>query len=118
MDDIEKNRVEYVTRLEEQLMHLKRQLDEAKPLADKWTPVIASENEGGVLRITLAFGGKRATCTVQTDLLLSSDATSITSSVVDSMVENLVFNQLTPMVRPVIEAAQRSSGAVANAGKW
>lgn len=118
MDDIEKNRVEYVTRLEEQLMHLKRQLDEAKPLADKWTPVIASQNEGDTLRITLAFGGKRATCSLATATLLSSDVTSITSSVVDSMVESLVFDQLTPMIRPVIEAAQRSTGAVANAGKW
>jgi hypothetical protein len=118
MDDIEKNRLEYVGRLEEQVMHLRRQLDEAKPLAEKWTPVVASENTGDALRITMAFGGKRVTATIKNDTLLSSDATSLTSSVVDSMVQNLVFDQLTPMIRPVIDAAQYTVGKVAGAGKW
>lgn len=118
MHDIEKNRLDYVAHLEEQVMHLKRQLDEAKPMAEKWTPVIASENTGDALRITLAFGGKRATATINTATLLGTDATSLTSSVVDSMVQNLVFDQLTPMIRPVIDAAQFTVGKVAGAGKW
>lgn len=118
MDDIEKNRVEYVAHLEEQLRHIKRQLDEAKPLAEKWTPVVASENTGDALRITMAFGGKRATVTIATATLLASDPTTVTSSVIDSLVQNLVFNQLTPMVRPIVDEAQRTVGIVANAGKW
>ncbi|MBT9138802.1 MAG: hypothetical protein DDT31_01379 [Syntrophomonadaceae bacterium] len=118
MDDIEKTRVEYVVRLEEQVIHLKRQLDAAKPLADKWTPVVNSENLGDSLRITMAFGGKRATASIKNDTLLTSDATSLTSSVVDSMIQNLVFNQLTPIVRPIIDAAQYTVGQVDNAGKW
>ena len=54
MDDIEKSRVEYVARLEEQVRELQRQLAEAKPLADKWTPVVAGEiDQGGKVRVTL-----------------------------------------------------------------
>ena len=118
MHDIEKGRVEHVAHLEQQMIHLKRQLDEAKPLADKWTPVIGSENTGTDLRVTLAFGGKRATVSVPLASLLQSDTTTVTSAVIDSMIKNIVFDSLVPMVQPVVQEAQRNAALTANAGKW
>jgi len=65
MDDIEKTRVEYVSRLEEQVRELQRQLGEYKPLAEKWTPVVSGEiTQENMVRVTLAFGGKRTTATL------------------------------------------------------
>lgn len=118
MQDIEKNRVEYVARMEETLQHLKRQLDETKPLAERWTPVVSSVNEGDNLRITLAFGGKRVTIALPTKTVVETDATTLTSTVVDTMIKNVVFDQLTPLVRPEIEKVQRAQGSIQNAGKW
>jgi hypothetical protein len=118
MQDIEKNRVEYVARMEEQVMHLKRQLDEYKPLADKWTPVVATVNEGETLRITVCFGGKRVTVGLPNASLLENDATSLTSTVTDAVLKNLVADYIAAAIRPEIEKAKFTVGKVANAGKW
>lgn len=118
MDDIEKNRLDYVVRMEETLQHLQRQMAETKPLADKWTPVIATENTGTDLRITLSFGGKRVTIGIPITTLTATDLTSMTSTVVDSMLKNIVFDALAAIVRPEIEKAQRDVANISTAGKW
>lgn len=118
MQDMEKNRVEYVARMEETVQHLKRQLDDAKPLADKWTPQVAVENTGDTVRFTLAFGGKRVTVGMPTAAFTTSDATTMTSSIVDAMIKNIVFDSLTPMVLPHVEQAIRNVSGIQSAGKW
>ena len=116
MDDIEKTRAEYVVRLEEQIGHLTRQLAEVKPLADKWTPQVASEIDSKDTRITLHFGGKRITATFPTQALLNGDPTGLASSVVDTLCESLVVEKLREVVKPEVEKLARTAPAIVGAG--
>lgn len=118
MDDFEKNRVEYVNRLEVQLQHLQRQLAEAVPNAEKWTPIVATELTGTEARVTLGFGGKRVTATFPSSALLNGDPTGITSSVVDTLCESLIVEQLRTVVRPEIEKLVRNASSISGAGTW
>lgn len=77
MQDIDKTRTEYVMSLEEQIRHLQRQLGEAKPLAEKWTPIATGEMGADGARITLCFGGKRVTATIGNAMLTNTDLTSL-----------------------------------------
>ena len=118
MDDIEKNRSEYVVSLEERVRHLQRQFDEVKPLADKWTPIAHSEMGADGARITLSFGGKRVTATIGNSVLTSTDLTTLTSSVIDTLCESLIVDRLKEVVTPEVERLMRSQNAIAGAGKW
>lgn len=120
MEDFEKNRNEYVGRLEEQVMHLQRQLAETKPAAEKWTPVVtgAVDPHTQDVRITLQFGGKRVTATVPSATLTTTDHISMTSSVVDTMCDSLVKDRLREMVAPEVERLTRGARNVSGAGKW
>jgi Zn-dependent protease with chaperone function len=118
MQDIDKTRNEYVMSLEEQVRHLTRLLGEAKPMADKWTPIVATANEGNILRVTVGFGGKRVTVALPNAALINNDINWSTSTVTDAVMKNLVFDHLAAVIRPEIEAAQRAVASVASAGKW
>ena len=118
MQDIEKNRVEYVARMEETVQHLKRQLDEVKPLAEKWTPIVASEMVNSQVRITLSFGGKRVTGTFPAEAFAGQDVISLTSSVVDTLCESIVVDALRVVVKPEVEKMMHSTKGISGAGKW
>jgi hypothetical protein len=118
MQDIDKTRNEYVMSLEEQVRHLTRLLGEAKPMAEKWTPIVAIANEGETLRVTVGFGGKRVTVGLPTAMVPNTDIMYLTSTVTDAVMKNLVFDHLAAVIRPELEAAQRQVSSVANAGKW
>jgi len=118
MDDFEKNRTEYVARLEEQVQHLQRQLGEHKPLADKWTPVATGEMFTEGARVTLQFGGKRINATITNDTLDHADLTSLTTSVIDTLCRSLVVDQLRVIVEPQVDRMLQSRRAVKGAGQW
>lgn len=118
MDDIEKNRSEYVVMLEEQLKHAKRQLAEVQPLATKWAPVVHAELAEDGARVTLQFGGKRVTATIGNSLLDSADLTSLTSSVIDTLCESLIVDRLREVVAPEVNKVLQNRGATKGAGKW
>jgi hypothetical protein len=118
MDDIEKTRHEYVVRLEEQLRYAQLTLSEIKPIANKWAPVVATENTGADLRVTLGFGGKRTTISVPTANIISGDVTTLTSAIVEAMITNIVQDVMAEQVRPHLEKAKVELTAIAGAGKW
>lgn len=119
MDDIEKSRVEYVARLEEQVRELQRQLAEAKPLADRWTPVVAGEiDQGGKVRVTLGFGGKRTTATVNLDVFLSNTSQDVTYSIANTLAESMLVEKIAEVIRPEIDRLMQGAKAVQGAGKW
>jgi hypothetical protein len=119
MDDIEKTRVEYVARLEQQVMDLQRQLSEFKPLAEKWTPVVAGELlKDGTARITLAFGGKRVTASVAASAFTSNTVQDLTFSITNTLAESLLVEKISEVIRPEVERLMRGAVAVNGAGKW
>lgn len=119
MDDIEKSRVEYVARLEQQVQELQRQLSEAKPLAEKWTPVVAGEiTHGGDVRVTLAFGGKRTTATISKASFLNNTTHDIANSIANTLAESMLVEQITKVVLPEVERLMHGARVAAGAGKW
>lgn len=119
MDDIEKNRAEYVLRLEQQVQELSRQLAEAKPLADRWTPVAHGElAHDGTARVTLAFGGKRITATVTRDAFTTNTALDLTTSIANTLCESMLVEKIAEVVRPEVERLVQAATAIKGAGKW
>lgn len=119
MDDFEKNRNEYVARLEQQLKECQRQLAEAKPLAEKWTPVVNGEiSQDGDVRVTLAFGGKRITATVTRTAFASHTTHDLTHSITNTLAESLLVEKIAEVVRPEVERLMRGVESISGAGKW
>lgn len=118
MDDIEKSRVEYVARLEEQVRELQRQLAEAKPLADKWTPVVSGELTDKAVRVTLSFGGKRTTAVVGIDVFHNNTPQDITYSITNTLAESMLVEKIAEVIRPEIERLAQGAKTVQGAGKW
>ena len=119
MEDIEKSRVEYVARLEHQVKELQRQLADAKPLAEKWTPVVAGEvAQDGTVRVTLGFGGKRVTATVTAAAFTTNTAQDLTYSITNTLAESLLVEKISEVIRPEVERLMRGAQSVKGAGKW
>lgn len=119
MDDIEKTRVEYVSRLEMQVQDLQRQLAEAKPLAEKWTPVVAGElAPDGSARVTLCFGGKRVTATISAATFAGNTAHDLTHSITNTLAESLLVEKIAEVIRPEVDRLAQAARSVAGAGKW
>ncbi len=119
MQDIEKSRVEYVARLEEQVRELQRQLGEVKPLAEKWTPIVAGEiTQNGEVRVTLGFGGKRTTATIGQSAFLNNTTHDIANSIANTLAESTLVEQITKVVQPEVERLMHGAKAAAGAGKW
>lgn len=114
MEDIDKTRLEYVARLEEQVQHLQREVANYKPLAQRWQPVATSKMTPDGAAITLQFGGKQTTGTIGTSTLLESDLTSLTSSVIDTLCESIMIDRLREIVGPEVDRMMK--GARAGAG--
>ena len=119
MDDIEKTRVEHVARLEQQIADLQRQLAETKPLAEKWTPVVAGEiTSDGSVRVTLVFGGKRMTATVAAAAFTANTEQDLTFSITNTLAESLLVEKISEVIRPEVERLMRGARALQGAGKW
>lgn len=120
MDDIEKNRAEYVLRLETTLQHANAELRKYREIAEKWEPVLNAEigTADQVARFTLSFGGKRATATIPFQTLANTDVTTATSAIVDVLVESLAVARLREIVEPEVARLQPSLKAIGGAGKW
>jgi Lon protease-like protein len=120
MDDNEKNRAEYVARLEAQFQHAQSELAKYREIAEKWQPVLHAEisTTDKQVRFTLSFGGKRSTATVQLNVLQQTDVTTATSAIVDALVQSNVADRLREMVLPEVQRIQPSLKAIGNAGQW
>lgn len=119
MEDIEKNRIEYVARLEQQVQELQRQLSEAKPLAEKWTPIVAGEvDQQKQVRITLGFGGKRTTATIGLDTFTRNTVDDLTFSIANTLAESMLVEKIAEILRPEVERLTSAAKAVNGAGKW
>lgn len=113
-EDFEKNRAEYVVRLEQQLQHANKIITELKADA-KWTPKVASEVSGANVRITLAFGGKTMTASIPTTSLELSTPEQVTSAVIETLFAQHIADKFRPVITP--EIARVTQNVRANAKK-
>ncbi len=120
MNDIEKNRVEYVADLEAKLEHAVGDVAKYKPLAEKWEPKAAGtmEPDNKEIRVVLAFGGKRITATFPVGMFVNNNTADITNAVCETMIKNLVIDQLRAVVHPEVTRLSEGAKAVSGAGKW
>lgn len=118
MDDNEKNRSEYVTRLEANLQHAQAELAKYKTIAEKWEPKCHAEVGTTDVRFTLSFGGKRSTASITLASMSRTDVTTATSAIVDTLIESNIAARLREAVQPEVERVQPSLLAIAGAGKW
>jgi hypothetical protein len=118
-EDFEKNRVEYVQHLENQVKHLQHTVAELQAQA-KWIPAVAMvmDPREQVARITLAFGGKHVTATVPQHTLVETSVTDTTSAVIDSFFVNLIADRFREVVQPEVERATTGVRSIQGAGKW
>lgn len=119
-EDIEKNRAEYVARLEAQLQHATSEAAKYKSIAEKWQPVCHGELDPNSqqVRFSLKFGGSVCTATIGFSTLAQTDVTTAVSAVVDALIESMVADKIREPVRPEVERMMPSLQASLKAGKW
>lgn len=120
MNDMEKNRVDYVQRMEATVEHLTKEYQRYKTLAETWEPKITVKMDAKqeLVTVGLQFGGKYVHATITFNHLQNSDLTSVVTSVSDALVESLVDAQLRQLISPELEKAMKSAKSVKGAGTW
>lgn len=118
--DFEKTRPEYATGLEERIAQLQAQVAHYKPLADKWTPRVSSENilSDGTGHVTLFFGGKQITATISAQALEILSHQDLVTNVSSTLSESLLVDRLREIVAPEVDKLIQSAKSVRGAGKW
>lgn len=120
MSSMEKDRPEYVQRLETQIKHLQAEHDRFKTLADLWEPklTVVSEATTDKIQFGLEFGGKMTHASVSNSYLRFADSVSATTAIVNALVESLVVEKLRAIVQPQVERVIQNALSTASAGKW
>lgn len=117
MSDV--NRVAEIARLEEKVRALMAQVETYKADAELWKPVVTSAVEGdGTVKISLRFGGKMLTATLNSSYLASTDLTSATSSVVTTLIDSLVADRLREVVMPEVDRVMKNVQSLQRVSKW
>lgn len=103
MSDFEKNRAEYVTRLEAQVQAMQKELVDIKAQSN-WIPKVAGvlDSQGQTGRVTLAFGGKNQTGVVSFTTLSDNSVTDITTSLLELAYKDLIFDRLRAAIEPEV----------------
>lgn len=120
MNDIEKNRVQYVQQMEQTLSHLTKEYEKFKGLAEKWEPRITTEmnSTAQTVKIGLQFGGKYVHATLTFKALQETDLTTAVSAVADALIESLVVEQLRSVIAPKLDEAMKNAKSIKGAGTW
>lgn len=119
-DDLEKNRVEYVARLEASLEHATRQLEQYKAIAEHWQPICTSEMDSTnkTVRFTLKLAGKQCSVTITYDSLQTVDSTTAVTGIVDALIEGMVAEKLRGPVQEQLEKVLPAVNMAVKAGNW
>lgn len=118
MEDFEKNRVEYVVHLENQVKHLQKQLQEAQ-LSARWEPKVGTSLDAmaGQARITLSFDGKNQTVAIPYEMIRTSTTNNISAEVVDAMKE-LILDRFHAVLGPELGRIATGVKGIQKAGQW
>ena len=119
MSDFEKNRADYVVRLEATVQNLQQQLA-AIQADERWIPKIGAELDGAKeqARITLSFGGKNQTAVVTYTTLDENSVQNVTTSIMELAFQDLVNDRLRAVIEPEVAKLKHGAKAIAKAGKW
>jgi hypothetical protein len=119
MEDYEKQRADYVSKLERENEALRGQVNYYRSV-EKWVPELSAVQDikTQTMRITLAVGGKNTTAQVPLTTVVEADTTSITSAVVDAMYKNSLFDSFSNLIEPEVAKLKKNIQATAGAGKW
>jgi hypothetical protein len=119
MQDIEKQRAEYVTKLELLVQNLQKQLNELQA-EDRWIPKFGASLEGPreEARLTLSFGGKNQTAVFSFDFLAGQSVTDATTNIIEAGFKDMIYDRFREVVAPEVERLKKSVDSIASAGKW
>lgn len=118
MIDIEKQRAEYVTRLELLVQNLQRQVAELQAEA-KWVPKFGAQFEAcDEVRLTLSFGGKNQTAVFSTIFLTEHSTLDATTNIIKLGFEEMIHDRFREVVQPEVERLKQASSRIGEAGKW
>ena len=123
MEDFEKNRTEYVQRLEISLQNALKDVAKFKPLAENWTPEVSSRiSSEDEVQIVLKFGGKLQTVTIKISELLNTSNKDIVSEVAFAsaykFAETLFVEMIRSKIEPHIEKLKLSAKVVSTTNNW
>lgn len=116
--DFEKNRVDYVVMLENQVKHLQKQLAEAQ-LAARWEPKVGTNMDGmaETARVTLSFDGKNQTVAIPYELIRTSRIEDVSTSVLEAM-KDMILDRFRAVIGPDIGRIQTGVNSIQKAGQW
>lgn len=120
MNDIEKNRVDYVQRMEATVEHLTREYNRYKQLAETWEPrvTIKMDDKRQIITVGLQFGGKYVHADMTFAALQNTDLTTAVTAVTEALIESLVVAQLRQIISPELDKAMKSAKVAKAAGTW
>ena len=118
--DIEKNRSEYVTRLEATLAHAQNEAARFKAIAEKWEPRATTQLDPvkQLVTVGLEFGGKFSHAQITFQSMANTDPTTAISAIVDALIESNVASRLREALEPEVTRLLPSVKASLGAGKW
>lgn len=102
MSDFEKNRAEYVTRLEAQVQNLHQQLNAIQADA-RWIPQVGGEVNDGQVRLTMSFGGKNQTAVLSYEFIKDHSVGDATTSILELAFQSLVNDRLREVIEPEVQ---------------
>jgi len=119
MSDFEKNRAEYVTRLEAQLINLQQQLS-AIQADERWIPKVGGVIDAGVgqARLTMSFGGKNQTAVIPFDMVKSHSSSDITTSILETAFQSLIHDRLREVIEPEVKRLQANVISFSGKTQW
>lgn len=119
MNDIEKQRADYVVRLELLVQNLQEQVKQLQA-DEKWIPRFGSEldPETNKARLTLSFGGKNQTAVFSYEFLGDQGVSDATTNIIELGFRGLIEDRFKEVVSPEVERLKGSIQAINGAGKW
>lgn len=117
--DIEKNRIEYVQRVETQLEHLLGEYVKYKAIAEKWQPTVSTAVDPAkqLAKIGLMLGGRATQTQVTFDSLALTDQMTAVSAISDALM-SVVQTALREILEPEVAKLYSAVNVVQQAGNW
>lgn len=119
MSDFEKNRAEYVTRLEAQVQAMQQQVADLQREAH-WTPRVGIELDPVAQqgRVTMSFGGKNQTAVVSFTALNQNSVTDITTSVLELGFQEMINSRIRTVIEPEVARMSKGIREIVGIPKW
>lgn len=116
--EAEKQRLDYVAKLETHVAKQAEDLLHYRALAEQWTPRFSHSVTDDSVQVTLLLNGKTVSSTVQKAVFFQNSQVDITSAMTNTLLESLVYESLRPLVADEVVKLQQTLAAERNIGTW